>query len=84
MSIFPEPTAVKFDDDAFWVSLSDGRVIGVPIAWYPRLLKGTPEQRRDFFLSPSGMHWELLDKDISVRGILASHIEFSPEARDAA
>lgn len=84
MSIFPEPTAVAFDDDSFWVTLSDGRVVGVPIAWYPRLLKGTLEQRLDFFLSPSGIHWEGLDEDISVRGILASHIEFSPETRDAA
>ena len=39
--------------------------------WFPRLLHGTPEQREAFFLSPDGIHWEDLDEDISIAGLLA-------------
>ena len=84
MSFSPEPTNVKFDEDNMWVSLDDGRTIGVPIAWYPRLLKGDAKSRMDFFLSPSGVHWETLDEDISVAGILRARIEFPAEPRKAA
>ena len=44
--------AVRFDDDSMWVHLDDGRVIAVPLAWFPRLLTATPEQRAQFELSP--------------------------------
>ena len=67
----PEPTEVRFDEDTFWVDLADGRTIGVPLAWFPRLLHATPEQRAGWTLSPSGMHWEEVDEDISVAGLLA-------------
>lgn len=56
-----------------WVHLDDGRVIAVPLAWFPRLLTATPEQRAQFELSPRGVHWEALDEDISVDGLLAGH-----------
>ena len=69
MSISPE--AVRFDDDAMWVTLSDGRVLGVPLAWFPRLLHATPETRAAVVLSPFGLHWEALDEDISIAGLLA-------------
>jgi hypothetical protein len=82
MSFLPEPTKVDFDNDQMWVSLQDGRTIGVPLAWYPRLLKGSKSEMQDFFLSPSGNHWETLDEDISVEGILAGTMSF--EAREAA
>jgi Protein of unknown function (DUF2442) len=82
MSFSPEPTKVDFDKDRMWVSLQDGRTIGVPLAWYPRLLKGSKAERQDFFLSPSGVHWEALDEDISVEGILAGNLSF--EAQEAA
>lgn len=82
MNFSPEPTKVDFDRDRMWVSLQDGRTIGVPLAWYPRLLKGSKAERQDFFLSPSGIHWEALDEDISVEGILAGNLSF--EAREAA
>ena len=39
------PKAVRFDDDSMWVSLADGRTIAVSLAWFPRLLDATPEQR---------------------------------------
>ena len=64
-------TSVRFEDDAMWVELDDGRTLGVPLAWFPRLLRGTPEQRAEVRISPSGLHWETLDEDISISGLLA-------------
>jgi hypothetical protein len=62
---------VSFDDDTFSVDLSDGRSIRVPLVWFPRLLHATPEQRSRYALSRSGIHWEAIDEDISVDGLLA-------------
>jgi len=67
------PKAVRFDDDSMWVHLGDGRVVAIPLAWFPRLLAATPEQRVQFELSPRGIHWEALDEDISIDGLLAGH-----------
>jgi len=67
------PKAVRFDDDNLWVDLDDGRVIAVPLAWFPRLLAAAPEQRALFELSPRGIHWDALDEDISIDGLLAGH-----------
>ncbi len=66
-------TAVRFDDVTLWVDLADGRTIGVPLAWFPRLLHATPEQRSTcrIGVTGSGLHWEDLDEDISVEGLLA-------------
>jgi Protein of unknown function (DUF2442) len=63
--------SVRFDDDNFWVGLSDGRVIGVPLAWFPRLLHASREQREACRISSRGLHWDALDEDISVGGLLA-------------
>lgn len=63
--------AVSFDEDAMWVELEDGRTLGVPFAWFPRLLKATPEQRAAVEIGRFGLHWEGLDEDISVEGLLA-------------
>ena len=54
-----------------WVELSDGRTLGVPLAWFPRLLHGTSEQREQVRISSRGLHWEALDEDISIAGLLA-------------
>jgi len=62
---------VRFDEDVMWVDLSDGRTLGVPIAWFPRLLHATSAQREAVEISPHGLHWEALDEDISVAGLLA-------------
>jgi hypothetical protein len=56
-----------------WVELSDGRTLGVPLAWFPRLLRATAEQRAACRLSSRGLHWEELDEDISVAGLLAGN-----------
>ena len=64
-------TDVRFDYDTMWVSLADGRTLGVPLAWFPRLLSATPEARADVTLSAFGLHWEALDEDISVPALMA-------------
>ena len=64
---------VHFDADTMWVNLADGRQLGVPLAYFPRLLKATPDQRRKFVISGggAGLHWDNLDEDISVPALLA-------------
>ncbi len=64
---------VEVGDDALTMELSDGRSIVAPLAWYPRLLDATPEERRNWRLigNGQGIHWEELDEDISVEGLLA-------------
>jgi hypothetical protein len=71
MNSSPEATRVHFDPDSMWVNLADGRVIGVPLAWFPRLLRATPEQREQARISSRGLHWDALDEDISIAGLLA-------------
>ena len=55
------------------VLLDDGRVLSVPLAWYPRLLDGSQEERGRYELigNGEGIHWPALDEDISVEGLLA-------------
>lgn len=65
------PRAVRINEDYLWVDLDDGRTIGVPLAWFPRLLHASPEQRESCELSPRGLHWDDLNEDISVAGLLA-------------
>ena len=64
-------TRVHFDQDSMWVDLSDGRILAVPLAWFPRLLHATAEQRERVRISSRGLHWEALDEDVSVAGLLA-------------
>ena len=68
----PRAAAVEITDDALTVSLSDGRVVSVPISWYPRLSNGLPEHRAvwEFIGGGHGIHWPELDEDISVENIL--------------
>ncbi|MBK8575411.1 MAG: DUF2442 domain-containing protein [Elusimicrobia bacterium] len=63
---------VWFDDANLWVALRDGRQVSTPLAYFPRLLKATPVQRNKFELSGGGVgiHWDELDEDISVPGLL--------------
>ena len=71
MNSSAEATRVHFDPDSMWVHLIDGRVVGVPLAWFPRLLRATAEQREQVRISSRGLHWEALDEDISVAGLLS-------------
>lgn len=75
---------VRFDEDSMWVDLSDGRTLGVPLAWFPRMLRGTPEQREQVRISSRGLHWESLDEDISVDALLAGLGDQSAEMTFAA
>lgn len=84
MSISPEPLSVQFTDDMFIVGLDDGRTIGVPLGWFPRLFHARPEQRENFFLSPAGIHWEELDEDISIAGLLAGQADLTRVRAEAA
>ena len=71
------PKSIRFDDDTLWVSLSDGRTIAAPLTWFPRLLGATSEQRAEVELSKGGLHWDALDEDISVAGLLAGERDLS-------
>lgn len=64
---------VEFDDDRMIVSLEDGRVISVPLEWFPRLLHATENQRRAVRISRhgQGLHWDQIDEDLTVAGLMA-------------
>jgi hypothetical protein len=84
MSTSVRATKVDFDEDQMWVALDDGRTLGVPLAWFPRLLHGSPADRGKVWISPSGLHWDELDEDISIGGILAGRGDMTGTARRAA
>ncbi len=65
--------AVTFDDITMHVQLTDGRTMSVPLRWFPRLLAARPEQRQQVTIGGGGrgLHWEELDEDLSVAGLLA-------------
>jgi hypothetical protein len=77
---------LRFDDSMMWVELVDGRQLGVPLAYFPRLLRATPEQRCDFVISGGGaaLHWDALDEDISVEGLLAGRGDLTARHQKAA
>lgn len=77
-------TAVRFDDYTMWVELSDGRTLGVPLAWFPRMFKATPAQREPVELSRTGLHWEEIDEDISIAGLLAGRGDMTRRTEHAA
>ena len=68
----PDAMAVEVTEDSLTAELSDGRIISVPLAWYPRLVHATPEERNHWELigSGEGIHWPDLDEDISVDMLL--------------
>lgn len=71
MSSLVKADAVSFDSDSMTVDLSDGRRLSVPLAWFPRLLHAISSERQRVTISTRGLHWEELDEDISVEGLLA-------------
>jgi len=73
-------TKVSFDEHTMTVDLSDGRTLRVPLAWFPRLLRATPAQRAQVELSRLGLHWEQLDEDISITGLLAGRGDITKRA----
>jgi len=65
-------TRIWFDKENMWIALSDGRQLSIPLVYFPRLLNASPEQRNHYELSGggTGIHWEEIDEDISVPGLL--------------
>ena len=63
---------VHFTEDSLSVDLVDGRTITVPLAWYPRLLHATVEQRQNWQVCGGGfgIHWPDIDEDLSTEGLL--------------
>ncbi len=63
---------VKLTEDALSVALMDGRVISVPLAWYPRLLDASDAQRENWRIAGGGygIHWPDVDEDLSTEGLL--------------
>ena len=86
MSTSASAKAVTFDNETMWVELTDGRALGVPLAWFPRLLHATPEQRAGCRISYTGqgLHWEELDEDISVAGLLVGRGDITELHHDVA
>lgn len=63
--------SVSFDSENMWVELTDGRTLGIPLAWFPRLLHATRAQRERVEVSSIGLHWIEIGEDISIAGLLA-------------
>jgi hypothetical protein len=63
---------VRFTSDCLVVDPLDGRTISVPLAWYPRLLAATDEQRASWRVAGGGfgIHWPDIDEDLSTAGLL--------------
>ena len=71
--VTPLATGVRFTKDMLYLQLADGREVGAPLVWFPALLNATAAQRQNWRLIGHGVgiHWEDIDEDISVSGVLA-------------
>ncbi len=77
----PEATGIRVTDDALIADFADGRAISVPLAWYPRLVHGAPEERNNIILYKGGyIRWPDLDEDIRVESLLAGRRSRESEA----
>lgn len=76
--------SVRFDAASMVVDLADGRTLGVPLAWFPRLLAATPEERERVRISRKGLHWDDLDEDVSIAGLLAGRADQTSRPERAA
>jgi hypothetical protein len=64
--------SIRFTEDKIYFELKDGREIGVPLEWFPRLKNATSEERENYYLTANGtgVHWEKIDEDISIKYLL--------------
>lgn len=69
----PIVKSVEFDDEMMKVALADGRIISMPIMWFPTLYNATKSERENHEISPAGIgiHWPDLDEDLSIAGLMA-------------
>ena len=81
----PRARRIRFDAENLWVELTDGRQIGVPLAYFPRLSNAKPAQRDRYIISGggTGLHWEEIDEDLSVQGLLMGALRVQPSAKAA-
>ena len=72
----PQIQSVTITEDTLSADLSDGRTISVPLAWYPRLLHGSVEERSQWRLigNGEGIHWAELDEDISIKNLILGQL----------
>jgi hypothetical protein len=77
-------TAVRFDENTMWLDLTDDRTLGVPLAWFPRLLNAPPEQRAKVEISRTGLHWKDLEEDISIAGLIAGRGDMTVQSEQLA
>ena len=86
MSTSVRARKLTFDRDTMWVELDDGRSLGVPLAWFPRLMRASAVQRENYRIGPSGngLHWDELDEDISVEGLLMGRADETRAGSQAA
>ncbi|MFC2552770.1 MAG: DUF2442 domain-containing protein [Rodentibacter sp.] len=72
---------VRFDENIMWVELDDARILGIPLVWFPKLLRATKAELENYELSRRGIHWDALDEDISIDGLLAGRgdVTYSPQ-----
>ncbi|MDU6441110.1 MULTISPECIES: DUF2442 domain-containing protein [Pantoea] len=63
--------SARFDPYNMWLQLSDGRTLGVPLAYFPALENASTEQLAKFELSPYGIHWDELNEDLGLEGFLS-------------
>jgi hypothetical protein len=77
----PRAKQVRFDEDTMWVDLADGRTLGVPLAYFPRLLNVSPAERMKYVISGggTGLHWDDLDEDIDVSALLLGVGDRNPQ-----
>lgn len=64
---------IFFAEDKITAEISDGRIVSIPIAWFPRLAQATSKQLLKYKISPSGhgIHWPDIDEDISIKSFIA-------------
>jgi len=68
----PKIQGITITDDTLSADLSDGRTISVPLAWYPRLMNASVEERNNwrFIAGGEGIHWTQLDEDINIKNLI--------------
>ena len=78
----PEVSDVAVSEETLRVELSDGRTLFVPIGWYPRLACATDEERSNWTIMDEGhgIHWQDLDEDVSLEGLLGGHASRESQA----
>ena len=68
----PKAVEVWFEEKKLLVRIEDGREIAVPLEWFPKLRDATPRELNNwsFIGNGVGIHWEDLDEDLSIEGLL--------------